>query len=50
MEALKGSKGGKIIGTFTKDKFPGDFMEGWRKAFPQGGFETVSFVVGICHV
>ncbi|XP_041454222.1 FACT complex subunit SPT16-like [Lytechinus variegatus] len=39
--AIKGSKEGKKIGTFQKDKFPGDFMEGWRTALTNGGFQQV---------
>ena len=31
VEAIKGSKGGKSVGEFSKDKFPGEFIEGWRK-------------------
>ncbi|XP_063951378.1 FACT complex subunit SPT16-like [Lytechinus pictus] len=39
--AIKGSQEGKKIGTFQKDKFPGDFMEGWRTALTNGGFQQV---------
>ncbi|XP_030831419.1 FACT complex subunit SPT16 [Strongylocentrotus purpuratus] len=39
--AIKGSKEGAKLGTFQKDKFPGDFMEGWRTALSNGGFQQV---------
>jgi nucleosome binding factor SPN SPT16 subunit len=49
IDAIKGSKKGKTIGHFAKDKFPGPFMELWREALKKGGFETVdvSTVFGI---
>lgn len=31
VEAIKASKSGKTVGEFSKDKFPGEFIEGWRK-------------------
>ena len=27
---------------FSKDKFSGEFAEGWKKAFDSGGFEKVN--------
>ncbi|XP_009958582.1 PREDICTED: FACT complex subunit SPT16-like, partial [Leptosomus discolor] len=39
IEALKGSKGGKRIGVFSKDKFPGDFMKSWNDCLSKEGFE-----------
>lgn len=41
MDALKGSKGGKAVGTFTKDKFPGEFMDAWRSVFSKQEFEVM---------
>lgn len=41
IEALKGSKNGKRIGIFSKDKFPGDFMNSWNDALSKEGFEKV---------
>ena len=31
VEAIKGSKEGKSVGEFSEDKFPGEFIDGWRK-------------------
>ncbi|XP_071494037.1 FACT complex subunit SPT16-like [Diadema antillarum] len=39
--AIKGSREGSTIGTFQKDKFPGDFMEAWRSALSSGGLKPV---------
>ncbi|ODM94648.1 FACT complex subunit spt16 [Orchesella cincta] len=50
VEALKGSKGGKTIGTFTKDKFPGEFMDSWKSAFSKEGFETIDIAAPIALV
>lgn len=41
VEAIKKSKKGKTIGEFSKDKFPGDFMEAWRAALKGANFEKV---------
>lgn len=48
IEALKKSKGGKSVGTFSKDKFPGEFMDAWRDAFSKAGFETVRLTKFSC--
>ena len=32
---------GKRVGTFLKDKFPGDFMNGWREAVGAADAEQV---------
>ena len=42
LEALRGSKAGKRIGVFSKDKFPGEFMRSWNDALSKEGFEKVS--------
>ena len=34
---------GKTIGEFSKDKFPGDFMEAWQAKLNTGGFDKVRF-------
>lgn len=37
IDTIKGSKNGKAIGVFAKDKFPGPFMDLWRDAIrPEG--------------
>ncbi|XP_052830934.1 FACT complex subunit SPT16 [Octopus bimaculoides] len=41
VDAIKQSKKGKTIGEFIKDKFPGDFMDGWRAALKAEDFTKV---------
>ncbi|MEE6528355.1 hypothetical protein FKM82_030558 [Ascaphus truei] len=41
IEAIQGSKKGKRIGVFSKDKFPGDFMKTWNDSLNKEGFEKV---------
>ncbi|CAL1527639.1 unnamed protein product [Lymnaea stagnalis] len=41
IEYVKKSKKGKTVGEFSKDKYPGDLMEGWRNAMKEAGFEKV---------
>merc|ERR1712013_82232 len=41
MEAIKGSKDGKNLGVFAKDKFPGAFMDLWREALKKESFEQL---------
>ncbi|KAM5192405.1 FACT complex subunit SPT16 [Mantella aurantiaca] len=41
IEAINGSKKGKRIGVFSKDKFPGDFMKSWYDCLNKEGFEKV---------
>jgi len=40
IESIKGSKKGKTMGVFAKDKFPGSFMDQWRDALKKESFET----------
>ncbi|XP_041281097.1 FACT complex subunit SPT16-like, partial [Onychostruthus taczanowskii] len=39
IEALRGSRGGRRLGVFSKDKFPGEFMKSWNDALSKEGFE-----------
>lgn len=41
VNAIKGSKKGKTLGEFSKDKFTGEFVDGWKAALKGGGFEKV---------
>uniref|UniRef100_A0A8C3HFK9 FACT complex subunit n=1 Tax=Chrysemys picta bellii TaxID=8478 RepID=A0A8C3HFK9_CHRPI len=45
IEALKGSKNGKRIGVFSKDKFPGEFMKSWNDCLSKEGFREGDAVV-----
>ncbi|CAI5791258.1 FACT complex subunit SPT16 [Podarcis muralis] len=49
IEALKGSKNGKRIGIFSKDKFPGDFMNSWNDALSKEGFEKVDISAVVAY-
>ncbi|XP_077983541.1 FACT complex subunit SPT16-like [Glandiceps talaboti] len=48
--AVKDSKKGKCIGIFSKDNFPGDFMESWRKALEQEGYEKTDISAAIAYI
>jgi len=41
VSAMKESKGGKSLGVFVKDQFPGPFMDLWRDSLKSAGLETV---------
>ncbi|XP_039602013.1 FACT complex subunit SPT16 [Polypterus senegalus] len=47
IEAIKGSKGGKTIGVFTKDKFPGEFMKSWNDALNKEGLEKADISAAV---
>jgi predicted lipoprotein len=42
IDALKRSKQGKVLGVFSKDNYPGQFMDAWRAVLKKEHFETVS--------
>lgn len=39
--AIKQSKNGKTLGVFSKDNYPGEFMDAWRAAIKGENFATV---------
>lgn len=41
IEAIKGSKEGKTIGVFSKDKFPGEYMKSWSNTLSAEGLDRV---------
>uniref|UniRef100_A0A8C4RSU2 FACT complex subunit n=1 Tax=Erpetoichthys calabaricus TaxID=27687 RepID=A0A8C4RSU2_ERPCA len=49
IEAIKGSKGGKTIGVFTKDKFPGEFMKSWNDALNKEGLEKADISAAVAY-
>ncbi|XP_022082378.1 FACT complex subunit SPT16-like [Acanthaster planci] len=49
-EAIKASKEGKRVGTFVKDKFPGDFMNSWRQALTATGANEVDISSSIAQL
>lgn len=48
MEAIRGSKEGKTVGVFTKDKFPGEYMKSWNDMLTAEGLNKVSSGVCVC--
>jgi len=47
---------GKVLGEFTREKFPGEFMDAWRSSVKNADFEKVrtvsalSITVAILHI
>ncbi len=41
IEAIRGSKEGKTVGVFSKDKFPGEYMKSWNDTITAEGLEKV---------
>lgn len=41
VEAIRGSKEGKTVGIFSKDKFPGEYMKSWNDTLTAEGLEKV---------
>ncbi|KAL5022386.1 hypothetical protein ScPMuIL_001541 [Solemya velum] len=50
VKGIKDSKEGKTIGEFGKDKFPGDFMDGWRSALKAENFQKVDVSVPMAYI
>jgi len=46
IEEIKKSKKGKTIGVFAKENYPGSFIESWKKAVKNAGFEQVFHLCG----
>lgn len=40
ISAIKASKKGKTLGVFSRDNYPGEFMDGWRAALKKESFAT----------
>uniref|UniRef100_A0A8C5M6J7 FACT complex subunit n=1 Tax=Leptobrachium leishanense TaxID=445787 RepID=A0A8C5M6J7_9ANUR len=49
IEAIKGSKKGKRIGVFSKDKFPGDFMKTWYDCINKEGFDKTDISAAVAY-
>ncbi|NXC10123.1 SP16H protein, partial [Orthonyx spaldingii] len=49
LEALKSSRGGRRLGVFSKDKFPGEFMKSWNDALSKEGFEKVDVSAAVAQ-
>uniref|UniRef100_A0A3Q2D305 FACT complex subunit n=1 Tax=Cyprinodon variegatus TaxID=28743 RepID=A0A3Q2D305_CYPVA len=49
IEAIKGSKDGKTIGVFSKDKFPGDYMKSWNDTLSAEGLTRVDISAVVAY-
>ncbi|XP_017127199.1 FACT complex subunit spt16 isoform X2 [Drosophila elegans] len=50
IKALQNSKKGKRLGVFTKDAFPGEFSEAWKKSLMESKFEHVDISTIIAYL
>uniref|UniRef100_A0A336MRE7 FACT complex subunit n=1 Tax=Culicoides sonorensis TaxID=179676 RepID=A0A336MRE7_CULSO len=50
IEAIKGSKGGKSIGVFSKDNFSNEFCDLWKKALKEQNFEQIDISSSMAYV
>ncbi|KAK1890294.1 FACT complex subunit SPT16 [Dissostichus eleginoides] len=49
IEAIKGSKEGKTVGIFSKDKFPGEYMKSWNETISTEGLEKVDISAVVAY-
>lgn len=49
IEGIKGSRNGKKIGVFSKDKFPGEFMNSWNDCLNKEDFEKVDISAAVAY-
>lgn len=49
IEAIRGSREGKTVGVFSKDKFPGEYMKSWNDTLTAEGLEKVRQKANISH-
>ncbi|XP_008316554.1 FACT complex subunit SPT16 isoform X1 [Cynoglossus semilaevis] len=49
IEAIKGSKEGKTVGVFSKDKFPGEYMKSWNDTINAEGLEKVDISAVVAY-
>ena len=50
IEAIKGSKEGKSVGVFIKDKSSGDFADSWKKAFESSKLEKTDISAQFAYI
>lgn len=48
--AIKGSKNGKTLGVFSKENYPGEFMDLWRAALKKEEFATVDISSAVAYL
>ncbi|XP_048039478.1 FACT complex subunit SPT16 isoform X2 [Megalobrama amblycephala] len=49
IEAIRGSKDGKTVGVFIKDKFPGEYMKNWSDMITAEGLEKVDISTVVAY-
>ncbi|XP_070785820.1 FACT complex subunit SPT16 [Enoplosus armatus] len=49
IEAIRGSKDGKTVGIFSKDKFPGEYMKSWNDTITAEGLEKVDISAVVAY-
>ena len=50
VEAIQGSHKGQTIGEFSKDKFPGEFLDSWRSALSEAKMEKIDVSTPIAYI
>jgi len=50
INSIKGSKEGKKVGVFVKDKFAGDFSAAWKKVYEDASFEKTDISPSMAYV
>ncbi|XP_063983531.1 FACT complex subunit spt16 isoform X1 [Diachasmimorpha longicaudata] len=50
IDVIKGSKKGKTLGVFSKENYPGAFMDAWRTAIKPESFDTVDVSASCAYV
>ncbi|XP_016115806.1 FACT complex subunit SPT16 [Sinocyclocheilus grahami] len=49
IEAIRGSRDGKTVGVFMKDKFPGEYMKSWSDMITAEGLERVDVSTAVAY-
>uniref|UniRef100_A0A3Q1GZB1 FACT complex subunit n=1 Tax=Acanthochromis polyacanthus TaxID=80966 RepID=A0A3Q1GZB1_9TELE len=49
IEAIRGSREGKTVGVFSKDKFPGEYMKSWNDTITAEGLEKVDISAVVAY-
>lgn len=49
IEIIKQSKKGKTLGVFSKENYPGAFMDAWRATLKSESFDTVCDVLFLTY-
>ncbi|XP_057320695.1 FACT complex subunit spt16 isoform X1 [Microplitis mediator] len=50
IDVIKGSKKGKTLGVFSKENYPGAFMDAWRAAIKPHAFDTIDVSAAAAYV